>query len=141
MFMGPPTQGLSDPPWYFSICFKLSPISCVAMKKYFKNYVSSGKMWFMKLYFFFCLCYPILFNYITYNMICLINYDVHFGWWRYSGALFLDLLGRYNKRVYKTIWSVFQRKHYYMLSWSYNLFITQVYIYILYKSTRWQCGC
>ena len=44
----------------------------------FSDYVSTGKVDFMKPYSFFCIFYPILMYHILNNMICLVNYYVMF---------------------------------------------------------------
>ena len=62
----------------FSICFNFYPKRGVDMNIYFSNYVSTGKVDFMKLYSFFCLFYPIIMYDILNNMICLVIYDVMF---------------------------------------------------------------
>ena len=50
----------------------------MVMNIYFSNYMSTGKVDFMKLYSFFCLFYPIIMYDILNNMICLVIYDVMF---------------------------------------------------------------
>ena len=49
MCMNPPTQWLSDPPWYLSIFVSFSPIKCVAMKSVISKDVSNRKGDFLNL--------------------------------------------------------------------------------------------